>query len=406
MTLRTTAAAFIAAGLVACSATPPQSVDQQASQPASAAVAPSADPSQSTAASAPAEPSVSPSASASASEAPAVGGVYAATVSGELDPRVADVPERVYVPNEESDSVTVIDPATFEVIGEFPVGDAPEHVNPDWALEYLWVSNMNGGFLTKVDPMTAEPIEEIDLPIFPYALYYTLDGEKVMVITNYIAQEDVGDNGVHFYDPDTWELIKYVNVPWPGADDADLTADGRYLAISAEYSGYLAFIDTEEMTLAGSVEIGSLPRDVRLSPDGRTFYVTNEGMGGVQTVDAESWELTGFIPTAEGTHGIEFSRDTTLMYVANRAAGSISVVDLSTDEVIDTWAVGGSPDEMVLNPDGSQLWASNRFHASVSVIDTTSGEVVATIATGANPHGLTYWPQPGTVAIGQNGNMR
>ena len=355
----------------------------------------------------------SPSAAASPSRSVAptptpepVGGVYAGTVSGELDPRVADVPERVYVPNEESDDVAVIDPATFEVVGRFPVGDMPEHVNPDWGLGSLWVSNMNGGFLTEIDPMTSQPIGEVDLPIFPYALYYTLDGSKVMVITNYIAQEDVADNGVHFYDPDTWELLAYVNVPWPGADDADLTADGRYLAISAEYSGYLAFIDTEEMTLAGSVEVGSLPRDVRLSPDGSVFYVTNEGLGGIQVVDAEAWQLLEFVPTGEGTHGIEFSRDTTRMFVANRAAGTISVIDVATNDVIETWPVGGSPDEMILNPDGSQLWASNRFHGSVSVIDTTSGEVIATVATGANPHGLTYWPQPGSMSIGQNGNMR
>ena len=337
---------------------------------------------------------------------PHAGNVYRATISGELDPRVADVPHRVYVPNEESDDVAVIDAETFEVIGRFPVGDMPEHVNPDWGLEHLWVSNMNGGFLTKVDPLTSEPIEEVDLPIFPYALYYTLDGEKVMVITNYIGLHDVADNGVHFYDPDTWELIEYVNVPWPGADDADLTADGRYLAISAEYSGYVAFIDTEEMTLAGQTEVGSLPRDVRLSPDGSTFYVTNEGLGGIQTIDAETWELTGFIETGEGTHGIDFSRDTKLMYVANRAAGTITVIDVATNEIVDDWPVGGSPDEMVLNPDGTQLWASNRYHGSVSVIDTTTGELIATIETGANPHGLTYWPQPGTMAIGQNGNMR
>ena len=335
-----------------------------------------------------------------------MGGVYAATVSGELDPRVADVPERVYVPNEESDDVAVIDPETFEVIGRFPVGDMPEHVNPDWGLENLYVTNMNGGTLTVVDPMTSEPIETIDLPIFPYALYYTLDGEKVMVVTNYIGEQDIADNGVHFYDPDTWELIEYVQVPHTGADDADLTADGRYLAISAEYSGWLVFIDTVKMELAGEVEIGSLPRDVRLSPDGSVFYVTNEGLGGIQVVDAEAWELLEFIPTGEGTHGIEFSRDTTRMFVANRAAGTISVIDVSSNDVVETWPVVGSPDEMVLNPDGSELWASNRYHGSVSVIDTTTGEVIATIETGANPHGLTYWPQPGTMAIGQNGNMR
>jgi YVTN family beta-propeller protein len=358
---------------------------------------------------------VAPSVSASVPPSPTaeptptsepVGGVYAATVSGELDPRVAGVPERVYIPNEESDDVTVIDPATFEVVGRFAVGDAPEHVNPGWDLKNLYVANMNGGTLTVVDPMTSEPIDTIELPLFPYALYYTLDGEKAMVVTDYISIDDIEDNGVTFFDPDTWEVLAFVQVPWTGADDADLSADGRYLAISAEYSGYLAFIDTQEMTLAGSVEIGSLPRDVRLSPSGDVFYVANEGLDGVQVVDAESWELLEFIPTGDGAHGIDFSRDTTKMYVANRAAGTISVIDLASGEVVETWPVGGSPDEMVLNPDGSQLWASNRYHGSVSVIDTESGEVIATIATGANPHGLTYWPQPGTMAIGQNGNMR
>jgi YVTN family beta-propeller protein len=384
----------LTAALVACSTPAPSSTTSEGPS-VSASVAPSLS------ASVPPSPTAEPTPTAEP-----VGGVYAATVSGELDPRVADVPERVYVPNEESDDVTVIDPATFEVVGRFAVGDAPEHVNPGWDLEHLYVANMNGGTLTKVDPMTSEPIETIELPLFPYALYYTLDGEKAMVVTDYISEDDLEDNGVTFFDPDTWEVLAFVQVPWTGADDADLSADGRYLAISAEYSGYLAFIDTEEMMLAGSVEVGSLPRDVRLSPSGEVFYIANEGLDGIQVVDAESWELLEFIPTGDGAHGIDFSRDTTQMYVANRAAGTISVIDIASGEVVETWPVGGSPDEMVLNPDGSQLWASNRYHGSVSVIDTTSGEVIATIETGANPHGLTYWPQPGTMAIGQNGNMR
>ncbi|HEV2951059.1 MAG TPA: hypothetical protein VGZ51_03055, partial [Actinomycetota bacterium] len=166
MRLRTIAVALLSALTIGCS-TP------QATPVASDAL-PTAEP-------------ATPSPSATASEQPSpsptpdphAGNVYGATISGELDPRVADVPHRVYVPNEEQDDVAVIDAETFEVIGRFPVGDMPEHVNPDWGLEYLWVSNMNGGFLTKVDPVTSEPIEEIDLPIFPYALYYTLDGEKV-----------------------------------------------------------------------------------------------------------------------------------------------------------------------------------------------------------------------------------
>ena len=41
-----------------------------------------------------------------------------------VDPRIADLPHRVYVPNELSNDVAVIDPETFEVIGRFAVGSA------------------------------------------------------------------------------------------------------------------------------------------------------------------------------------------------------------------------------------------------------------------------------------------
>lgn len=335
-----------------------------------------------------------------------VPGVYGATVSGELDPSLADIPERVYVPNELSGDVTVIDPAAFEVVGTFETGAYPEHVTPDWDLQRLYVSNMNGGTLTIVDPRTAEPIDSIGLPIFPYAVYFTVDGEKAIVVTDYISPSLIEDNGVHFYDRQTWELLRFVKIPWPGADDLDMSADGSYLMISAEYSGVVAKVDTEKMELSGFVEVGSLPRDVRLAPDGRAFFVANEGLDGVQVVDPEAMEVTAFIPTGDGAHGLEFSRDTSQMFVSNRAAGTISVIDIASLNVVTAWPVGGSPDEMSLSPDGSQLWVSNRYHGSVSVVDTESGEVIATIPVGASPHGLTYWPQPGRMSLGQNGNMR
>ena len=59
-----------------------------------------------------------------------------------------------------------------------------------------------------------------------------------------------------------------------------------------------------------------------------------------------------------------------------------------------------------VSPDGSQLWISNRFHGTVTVFDPETGEQLANIETGGNPHGLTYWPQPGSISLGHNGNMR
>jgi YVTN family beta-propeller protein len=86
----------------------------------------------------------------------------------------------------------------------------------------------------------------------------------------------------------------------------------------------------------------------------------------------------------------------------------MSLIDLATRQVTATWKIGGSPDMISVSPDGSQLWISNRYswHGSVSVVDASNGQVISLIKTGGQPHGLAYWPQPGVLSLGHNGNMR
>jgi len=352
-------------------------------------------------------PTLVPTASPSPSPTgPPPGGVYAATVSGLIDPSLAGIPERVYVPDELSGDVVVIDPATFKIVGRFTVGAYPEHITPDWDLSKLYVNNMNSSSLTVIDPTTGRPTGTInDIPT-PYDLYFTLDGAKAIVVDDLISPQLIYRNGLNFYDRRTWKLLKFVEVPYPGADDLDLSADGSYLMVSAEYSGRVVKVDTNSMTVVASVGVGGLPRDVRLSPDGKRFFVTNEELNRLQVIDPIRMTVVASIPTGLGPHGIEFSRDATRLFVNNRSAGSITVVNVATLAVLATWQIGGSPDEMVTSPDGGQLWVSNRYGGGVSVIDTRNGNVLATIATGDHPHGLTYWPQPGIMSVGQNGNMR
>lgn len=334
-----------------------------------------------------------------------IGGVYAGTTPGIVDPRIADLPDRVYVPNELSNDVVVIDPKTFEVVGRFAVGMAPEHVSPDWDLSALYVNNMNNATMTKIDPLTEEPIETMQVP-FPYNLFFTPDGTKAIVVADYLGMDMVADNGLHFYDRETWEPIKFVQVPYPGVNHLDFSADGSYLMVSTESAGHVVKIDTNTLEIVGTVDVGGSPLDVRLAPEGDVFYVANQGTNGVDLVDGDTLEKVGFIPTGQGAHAFGWSRDVSRLFVTNRMAGTLTVIDTKSREVIDVWNIGGSPDMVTTSPDGSQLWISNRFHGSVTVLDPMTGDLLATIETGGNPHGLTYWPQPGTISLGHNGNMR
>jgi YVTN family beta-propeller protein len=324
--------------------------------------------------------------------------IYAHTTDPHLSPAVANVPLRVYVPNSDAASVSVIDPTTMKVVDRFPVGVRPHHVTPSWDLTKLYVNNTEGNTLTELDPRTGRPIRNIPITD-PYNLYFTPDGTKAIVVAERYMRLD-------FYDPKEWTFLKSVSIPWPGVDHADFTADGRYFLASTEFSGQVVKVDTETMTLVARAEVGSLPIDVKMSPDGEVLYVANQGRHGVSLVDPETMTEIGFLRTGTGAHGLNVSRDAKILFVSNRMAGTISLIDFATRSVIDTWKVGGSPDMIQISTDGSQLWVSNRFHASVSVIDTRNGQVIATIPTGDGAHGVSLFPQPGRYSIGHNGVYR
>jgi YVTN family beta-propeller protein len=324
--------------------------------------------------------------------------IYSHTTTAQLSPAVANVPLRIYVPNSDAASVSVIDPATMKVVDRFGVGVRPHHVTPSWDLTKLYVNNTESNSLTEIDPRTGRPTRTIPITD-PYNLYFTPDGTKAIVVAERYQRLD-------FYDPRDWTFLKSVSIPWPGVDHADFTADGRYFLASTEFSGQVVKVDTETMTVVARAEVGSLPIDVKMSPDGKTLYVANQGRHGVSLVDPETMTETAFLRTGTGAHGLNVSRDATILYVSNRMAGTISLIDFATQTVIGTWNVGGSPDMIQVSADGSQLWVSNRFHGSVSVIDTRNGQVVATVATGAGAHGVSLFPQPGRYNVGHNGVYR
>jgi YVTN family beta-propeller protein len=324
--------------------------------------------------------------------------VYANTVDGTVDPRVAGIAPRVYVPNSKANTVDVIDPTTFQVVQHFRVGSIPHHITPSWDLTKLYIDNEGSSLLTVIDPMTGTVTGQIGVP-YPYNLYFTPDGKKAIVVVERLARLD-------FRDPNTWQLIKSVPIPWRGIDHLDFSADGSYLIGSTEWSGILVKIDTRSMEITGSLNVGGLPIDVRLAPAGDVFYVTNQGRNGVSVVDPVNMKELAFLPTARGAHGLQVSRDTRFLYVSNRDAGSISVIDVQTRSVVATWKIGGSPDMMQLSPDGKQLWASGRYYGTVVVVDTETGNLLRTIRAGAGAHGLTYFPNAGTISTGHNGVYR
>src|ERR1700686_2267206 len=205
--------------------------------------------------------------------------IYAADRPGDFSPVVKNFPPRIYVPNSESNSVTVIDPATYRVIDEFRVGRLPQHVTPSYDLRTLWVLNCKGNSLTHINPATAKRENTIKVRD-PYNMYYPPDGKYAIVVAE-------ARKRLNFLGAVTMQLIHSLKVPCKGVDHIDFSADGRYFIASCEFSGLLLKIDVADQTLLGKLELAKhgMPQDVKLSPDGSVFYVADMMANGVYLID-------------------------------------------------------------------------------------------------------------------------
>lgn len=376
--------------------------------------------------------------------------LYSETAAGRFSPAVAGALERVYVPNRAANSVSVIDPATLQVIDTFKVGVHPQHVVPSWDLKTLWVANnaegRTDGSLTPIDPRTGKPGRTVRVDD-PYNMYWSPDGQHAIVVAEAYKRLD-------FRDPATMALRFSIPVPrCAGINHADFSIDGRYALFTCEFAGSVTKIDLVNRRVLGTLSLSryyarpdalaliarpgpkpvkipdpgqpgneicttpGMPQDVRASPDGKTFFIADMMADGVHVVDGDSLRQTGFIPTGVGAHGLYPSRDGRSLYVANRGGnkirgdklgkGSVSVIDFATRSVTQTWPIpgGGSPDMGNVSADGRHLWLSGRYDDVVYRVDTGTG-AVDQVKVGREPHGLTVWPQPGRYSLGHTGNLR
>ena len=169
--------------------------------------------------------------------------IYAADRPGDLSPTVKDYPSRIYVPNSGSNTVDVINPTTYKIIGHFRVGKQPQHVTPSYDLKTLWVLSDLGDSETRIDPATGKKGKTLYVED-PYNMYYTPDGKYAIVVAERKKQ-------LNFLNPHTMKLAHALSLPCRGVDHMDFSADGRYLIASCEFSrSSLRIASSKNETLA------------------------------------------------------------------------------------------------------------------------------------------------------------
>jgi YVTN family beta-propeller protein len=297
----------------------------------------------------------------------------------------------LFVTNTKSDSISVIDTNTFEVVGTIPLGRGkPNRIvfHPDgrWA----WVVYDKSHDLGIVDAEARKLVKRVKIGGNPYNLNFTPDGRHLLVLD---WSSDTSNDEVIFYDLGTEKIDGRVEVStWPA--HSLFSRDAKRLYVSGETAGDLTVIDvTTRTVVARHVHGGGDAMGLALTADGKTLYAAAGENKTVLKIDTATNKPVATIALPGIVHESTLTLDGRFLYTTLRKANRIAVVDTATDKVVATIPQKGYPDLVTMEPTGRYALVTNRWADLVSVIDVTTHTQVRTIPVGKAPHGMALRPR-------------
>jgi YVTN family beta-propeller protein len=310
---------------------------------------------------------------------------------------------RLYVTNEVSGDMTIIDSATYSVIATVPLGKRPRgiHASPDRKTIYVALSG---------SPIAGPDVDESTLPppdknadgigVFDVqqkkvvrVIHGGSDPENFDVSKDgtqlYISNED--DAAVSVVDIASGTVVKSAKV---GAqpEGVKATPDGKLVYVTSEETGTISVFDPAAGKIVKTFKVGHRPRSVAFLPDGSRAYVNAENDGGVVLVDSIKHKMIQAIPLGKPglikPMAVLLSADASKLFVSTGRGHQVFTIDTATNKPIGSVEVGQRPWGVALSPDGKTLYSANGPSNDISVVDIATNTVSKKIKAGTGPWGV------------------
>src|SRR5262245_17478499 len=237
----------------------------------------------------------------------------------------------LFVTNEMSGDLTVIDVGTRRVVNTIPLGKRPRgiRVSPDKTTLYIALSG---------SPMAPPGVDESKLP----PPDRTADGIGVVDIRNGRLQR----------------VIQAGTDP----EQVAVSPDGRWLFVTNEDGAQTTVIEASDGHVVANIPVGAEPEGVDLRPDGKVLYVTSEQNGEISVIDAQSPKLITSFKVGPRPRSTGFLPDSSRAYISSENGSAVIVADAMAHQVIETIKLPGGdlvrPMGVVPSADGSQVFVS------------------------------------------------
>lgn len=250
-----------------------------------------------------------------------------------------------------------------------PTGEAP--VYSTLVGTKLYVSNNHSANLTVIDTMTDQVVATIPVGAYP---------ELSVVMDTKLYVNNLISNSVSVVDTTTDSVVKTItggglNGPYFS------TVVGTKIYISNTNSNTVSVIDTATDTITATITVGSAPWFS--GAVGHKLYVPNRTSNNVSVIDTITDTVIATVPTPDGSLiGTKALVIGDKIYVGK--ASAVAVIDSVTDTVLTNITVGTNFAPYFSCAVGTKMYVVNRGdnNKSVSIIDTVTNTVIGSMVMG------------------------
>lgn len=329
----------------------------------------------------------------------------------------------VFVSNERSGDVTVIDATTDAVVATFPVGKRPRgiHVTPDGKRLFVTLSgsprmapgvdenrasaDKTADGLAVIDAATRKLIDRWHVGSDPEQFAISRDGKFA-----FIANEDEASASIiDLSSGQSRGKIKVSEEP----EGVGVNPRNGEVYVTCEEKGEVFAIDPDAQRVIAKIDTGGRPRSIAFLPDGSRAYVACESGGYVAVIDAQSHKLLSKIQLPQGSlpMGTAISKDGKELYVSTGRGNAVAIIDTQKlngqgspllsargeregeESIVAIIPVGNRAWGIALDPSGTKLYTANGASNDISVVDLKSRKELRRIKVGDGPWGIAVVPK-------------
>jgi YVTN family beta-propeller protein len=317
-----------------------------------------------------------------------------------------DVPvshhDRVYVAEQFSNTVSVVDPVDNKLLGVIRLGDPqPENLSPLYHGQVLVhgmgyspdhrtvaVVSIASNSVTFIDTATNATRHVTYVGRAPHEAFFTPDGNEVWVTVR-------GEDYVAVLDAHTFEEKTRIKVP-AGPGMQIFSPDGMYGYVCSSFNPETVVITVADHQIVGHVKQDSpFCPNIAATPDGKQVWMTLKDTGRVQVFDARPpFAVLKSFDTGPITNHVNFVNNANgaLAYITVGALNEIKVFRTDTFEFVATIPVGNLPHGIWPSGDGTRVYVGLENGDGLTAIDTLTNKVIATVPIGQAPQALAYVP--------------